>query len=336
MTLSRDRAEEIISRFPEQRILVIGDLILDRYVYGSVRRISPEAPVPVVHVTQEKSMPGGASNVAWNIQALGGKAEVSGLLGRDGAGESLLNLLRDGGVGVDGVLSLDSIQTTVKTRVIAERQQVVRVDREQALKWSEADRARFCELIVRQTHQASGSILEDYGKGVVDQSVVRVAIDAARARAIPIGYDPKSDHVLEVHGVTFATPNRKEAYETLGRPEPLEDQDPMQDKELLAVGRQLLSLWGAGFLAITLGPQGMLLLDQQKDSIPAHVPTRAREVFDVSGAGDTVIGVCTLALAAGATHLEAAELANYAAGVVVAKLGTATCTPDELLDRINA
>ena len=333
MTLSRDRAKRLIKQFADQRILVVGDLMLDRYIYGAVRRISPEAPVPVVNVTHEKCMPGGASNVAWNIQTLGGRGEVAGVVGKDRDAQSLTALLKQGDVGVAAVFAYDRVRTTVKTRIIAERQQVVRVDWEDPLELEGEALDACCNLIRSQIAKVDGVIIEDYGKGVIRQAVVDTVVEAARERKIPVGYDPKDDHALNVAGVTVATPNRKEAYHAVGMTEPLRDRPPLEDPDLVEVSKRLMEKWGVELLAITLGPQGMFLLEE--GSKPVHVPTRAREVFDVSGAGDTVIAVCTLALAAGATHRETVELANYAAGVVVGKLGTAPCTADELLDSIE-
>ncbi len=330
MTLTRDRAQELLTAFGQQRILVVGDLMLDRYIYGLVRRISPEAPVPVVDVHEEKNMPGGASNVAWNIQSVGGHSVVGGTMGDDAAGNDLRRLLGEGGVSVSGVYTLPKARTTVKTRIIAERQQVVRVDWEDELSFTETDLASFRARLDQEVRSATGVIIEDYGKGVVCPSVVEAVIRAAASAGVPIGYDPKENHDLDVRGVTLATPNRREAYLAAGVPEPRHTAPaPLKDDGLLQVGRILLKKWGVQQLLITLGAQGMLLLEA--GAPPRHIPTRAREVFDVSGAGDTVIALSLLALASGASFHEAAELANYAAGVVVAKLGTATCSPEELL-----
>ncbi len=333
MTLSPARAKEIIGEFDARRILVIGDLMLDRYIYGTVRRISPEAPVPVVNVIHEKSMPGGASNVAWNVQSLGGQGEVAGVIGKDRDAQTLTALLQQGGVGVDALWTHDDVRTTVKTRIIADRQQVVRVDWEDALELTGEHLDGFCRRMADRIAHVDGVIIEDYGKGVIRQEVVNEALSAARARDIPVGYDPKDDHTLDVRGATVATPNRKEAFMALGKREPLQERPPLEDPELVEVSKQLRDKWGVELLVITLGPHGMFLLDERDK--PVHVPTRAREVFDVSGAGDTVIAVCTLALASGASHREAVELANYAAGDVVARLGTAPCTAEALLDRIE-
>ncbi len=333
MTITAQRAKRILANSRRQRVLVIGDLMLDRYIYGGVSRISPEAPVPVVCVTHEKIMPGGASNVAWNVQSLQGRAAVCGVLGRDHAGSELSALLRRGGVSVDGALVLGKSRTTVKTRIIAERQQVVRVDWDNRLELAGRSLREFCRRAAREVERAAGVIIEDYGKGVIRQEVVSTVLAAARRKGIPVGLDPKENHELDVRGITVATPNRKEAFGIAGVPESAPQPDPLQDPALQQVGRILLRKWEPEFLLITLGSQGILLLT--KDGSAKHVPTRAREVFDVSGAGDTVIATCVLALAAGASAVEAAELANYAAGIVVGKLGTATCSPAELLSYLG-
>ena len=328
MTIKSDRVKQLLQLFPRQRLVVIGDLMLDRYIHGTVDRLSPEAPVPVVHVTREKSMPGGASNVAWNVLALGGQVALCGLLGHDSAGRELREILVKGGMQTDGILDLLNLRTTVKTRIIAERQQVVRVDWEDRLRLDEITLEAFCRRVAAEVKKSTGVILEDYGKGVLHQRVTDAALTAARAADIPSGLDPK-DYTLQLAGLTLATPNRKEAFAAAGVPETPPGAEPLRDAELLWVGEALMKKWTPRQLIITLGPQGMLLLGG--DGAPRHVPTRAREVYDVSGAGDTVIATCVLALAAGADFVEAAEIANYAAGVVVGKMGTATCNPAELL-----
>ncbi len=329
MAIELKRARELLARFPRKKILVVGDLMLDRYIYGAVSRISPEAPVPVVHVSREFAVPGGATNVAHNIRAIGGGSAVAGIIGSDKAGSELAALLRKSGVGLRAVQKLAGHPTTVKTRIVAERQQVVRVDWESRLVLSRSQLAVFCRRVEREMLRADGVIIEDYGKGLIRQEIVSAVLKAAKRRGIPVGLDPKDNEELNVAGVTLATPNRKEAFFAANVEDPGAKENPLRDEALFRVGRILLRKWRPGLLAITLGPHGMLLLE--KDKPPKHVPTRAREVFDVSGAGDTVIGACTLAVAAGATFEEAAEIANYAAGVVVGKVGAATCTPEELI-----
>ncbi len=333
MSITQKRASQLLRKFQRRRVLVVGDLMLDRYVYGSVSRISPEAPVPVVQVTKETSMPGGASNVACNIRALGGKASVAGMIGKDAAGMELRWLLTHADVEVECAMMFAGAGTIVKERIIAERQQVVRVDFERATDWSARQSEKFLAMLALDLGRADGVIIEDYGKGAVTQKVVDLILVAAAKRGIPVGLDPKEGHDLDMKGISVATPNRREAFAIAGMPDPGAKENPLADKALRKTGEILMEKWEADNLAITLGPQGMYLMSRGK--VPRHVPTRAREVFDVSGAGDTVIAACVTALAAGAEFLEAAELANIAAGVVVGKLGTASCAPDELLNHMR-
>ncbi len=334
MKISIQRAQELLQCAECKRILVVGDLMMDRFVYGTVSRISPEAPVPVVRVSHEKSMPGGACNVASNLLALGGKASMAGVIGKDAVGDELKGQLSGNGVTLNAVIENPDQPTCIKTRIVAERQQVVRVDREEYFQLSEEALAEFCKLIEQEMEQADGAIIEDYGKGSVQQAVVDAVIAAAAKTGIPVGYDPKDDHILKMEGVSVVTPNRKEAFGSAGIPEGKPAENPLEDIALLKVGQILAEKWKAKHTLITLGPHGMLLLNEGDK--PQHIPTRAREVFDVSGAGDTVIATYVLALACGATYLEAAELSNFAAGVVVGKLGTATCTRKELIDYMKA
>lgn len=332
--ITSEQARDIVERFSGRPILVVGDLMLDRYISGSVSRISPEAPVPVVRVTHEHSQPGGAANVALNIQSLGGKAVVAGVTGRDAAAEELQELLFTGGIRTTGVLARDEMATTVKTRIMAERQQVVRVDHERAAGGIPADvEAALCERLGDLAADVDGIIVEDYGKGVVTQNVLDAVLGAARERGIPVGFDPKQNHELSVAGVALATPNYAEARAAAGMSG--SDSVPAAADDLLArIADELRKKWRAGLLIITLGPQGMYMLPEGGEA--QIIPTRAREVFDVSGAGDTVIATAMLAAVAGADHLAATSLANYAAGVVVGKIGTATCSPDELLASVKA
>ena len=334
MNITQKRAENLIKRFAKARVLVVGDLMLDRFVYGSVDRISPEAPVPVVRVTEELCMPGGASNVACNIRALGGQAAVAGMIGKDSAGVELRWLLTHTGVDVECAMMIPGATTIVKERIIAERQQVVRVDFEKPVAWSARQNDKFLSLLALELEKADGVVIEDYGKGAVTQAVVDLVREAAVKRGIPVGLDPKEGRDLDFSGITLATPNRKEAFAIAGLTDKGVKEKPLADKGLKRAGEILLERWGAKHLLITLGPMGMYMAT--RGQAPRHVPTRAREVFDVSGAGDTVIATCVTALAAGAKFGESAELANMAAGVVVGKLGTASCTPEELLASMKA
>lgn len=331
--MKSERARRLARAFERQRILVVGDLMLDQYIHGAVERISPEAPVPVVRVTQERQVPGGSANVAANVCALGGKAIVAGVVGRDRAGQDLLRLLGARGIGTGGVRTVTGMRTTVKMRVLADRQQVVRVDWDPAVTFPEREVDAFCAQLEKQVALCTGVVIEDYSKGIVRQEVVDVVLNAARKKGIPVGLDPKDNLDLSISGITLATPNYREAHACAGVPlKRPPSGNPLDDRSLRKAGQILLERWKPEQLIVTLGPQGMYLVSAGKP--PRVIPTRAREVFDVSGAGDTVIATCLLALAAGASFDEAAVLGNNAAGVVVGKLGTATCSPDELLTSV--
>jgi D-beta-D-heptose 7-phosphate kinase/D-beta-D-heptose 1-phosphate adenosyltransferase len=328
--INRARAGELLAAAQGKRVLIVGDVMLDRYIMGSVSRISPEAPVPVVYVLNENAVPGGAANVALNIQSLGGQALMAGLVGDDAAAGELKGLLSRQGIATDGLLECPGLRTTVKTRVIAERQQVVRFDHEGTFEQVTSRTGRLRQPLAALVATADGVIVEDYGKGVVQDDVVRQVMLLARDKGIPVGYDPKDDHPVAISGLAVATPNFKEACVAAGESphEPLVD--PLTDPRLARAAAVLLEKWTPALLAITLGPHGMYLCSA--NTAPILLPTRAREVFDVSGAGDTVIAATLLALVAGADRVEAAGLANYAAGVVCAKVGTAPCHAAELLD----
>lgn len=304
--------------------------MLDRFIFGDSSRISPEAPVPVVHVSREQEMPGGACNVAMNVVSLGGRSRVCGTVGDDYHGGILQRLMAEAGLECEGVVVDSESTTTVKTRIIAQRQQVARVDYESLVELSEVVIGEVGSRIERLVGVSDAVVIEDYGKGVVNQRVVDAVISAAGRRGIPVGFDPKDNHELDVRGVTVATPNRKETFEAAGAVDRFSGEAPLQDRNLLQAAATLFGRWGPSTLMVTLGADGILLYTDEGDAV--HVPTRAREVFDVSGAGDTVIAVFVSALAAGAEHYEAAELANFAAGVVVGKLGTAVTTPNELIE----
>lgn len=333
MGITQKRAADLLKKFGRRRVLVVGDLMLDRFVYGTVSRISPEAPVPVVKVARETSMPGGASNVACNIRTLGGRTAVAGMIGKDAAGVELRWLLTHADVEVECAMLFAGASTIVKERIIAERQQVVRVDFERTATWSSKQSEKFLAMLAVELGRADGVIIEDYGKGAVTQEVADLVLKIALRRGIPVGLDPKDGHDLNFKGITVATPNRREAFAIAGVIDPGAKENPLADKALLKTGEILMDKWAAENLAITLGPQGMFLMTRGRP--PRHVPTRAREVYDVSGAGDTVIAACVTALASGAGFLESAELANIAAGVVVGKVGTASCSPEELLQHMK-
>jgi rfaE bifunctional protein kinase chain/domain len=324
------RVEELLQRFPSKRILVIGDLMLDEFVWGRVSRISPEAPVPVVEVVRESYYPGGAANVARNVREFTPSISVMGLVGEDGHAARLRQLLAENGIGLDALQSDRTFQTIVKTRIIARQQQVVRVDREKPQPLSEQGRAQSVNKIRELLPNIDAIIFEDYGKGLLQQEFVDEVTSLARTDGKLIPADPNPNNRLVWRGMTAVKPNRSEAFaaanQTWREPGP----DPLQDGPLLRVGAELLRLWNPDLLLVTLGEQGMILFSRNQS--PFHVPSRAREVYDLSGAGDTAIALFTLALASGSSPREAAEISNHASSVVVGKLGTATLSPQELLE----
>lgn len=332
--LTRARARHILAAAPENRLLVIGDVMLDQFIWGNVARISPEAPVPVVDFASESFMPGGAANVARNLTALRAPAELFGVIGRDAPAAELKRLFAAHAIDCRGVLSAAARRTSVKTRIVAQTQQVVRIDRESREPLDGRTAGRLIHTLEANLEGVAAIIVGDYGKGVVTQPLLDQLRALCRARGIWLSMDPKPVHRLDLSGLSLITPNRKEAFELAGLPDEMRAADPLQDASLLRVSEQLLGDLRLALLLITLGEQGMLLCERGRG--PIHIPTVAQEVFDVSGAGDTVIAVFTMAIAAGARPLEAAALANHAAGLVVGKVGTATVTPDELLAGIRA
>jgi D-beta-D-heptose 7-phosphate kinase/D-beta-D-heptose 1-phosphate adenosyltransferase len=315
------RAQELLQRFAQLNVLVAGDLMLDEFVWGNVSRISPEAPVPVVEVTGESFYAGGAANVARNLREFGARVSVTGLTGADDSGRRLLSLLAESGIDSTCILADPARRTIIKTRVIARHQQVVRIDRESPMAPTDAQAEQLLARIAPCLQSFDAIILSDYAKGFLTPAFVENLCRAAQGKVITV--DPSPLNPLPWREVTAVKPNLKEAAAAAQLP-------PGATPE--AIGAALLRQWGAALVLITMGEQGMLLLEGGAE--PYHTPTRAREVFDVSGAGDTAISVFTLGLAAGATAREAAELANHASGVAVGKLGTATVTPEELLESI--
>lgn len=326
--LELSRVDQLLAVFPTKRILVVGDVMLDRYLWGNVNRISPEAPVPVVHVQRESCYPGGAANVARNLTPFTRSVSLIGVVGQDEHSRLLDQTLAEGHIGSDALLRLPDYTTIVKTRVIARQQQVVRVDRECPHPLTAEQVAPAIEFIRERVSQYDAIILEDYGKGLLQQSLVDAVTAIARQRGIIVTADPNPNNRIDWNGVSIVKPNRQEAFRMAGLPEPEPSGPPLLDQALLEVGRRLLDLWTAEMILITLSQHGMMLF--RRGQAPAHVPARTREVFDVSGAGDTAIALLTLTLAAGGDPLEAVQISNLASGVVVGKLGTATLTPEEL------
>jgi rfaE bifunctional protein kinase chain/domain len=307
-----DRLEEIQKNFVGKRIAVVGDLMLDRYYWGTISRISPEAPVPVVEVDEESTRLGGAANVANNIASLGGVPMMIGVVGKDIGAEILQKLVVNNGFPTDGIVVDNSRPTTIKTRVIAHGQHVVRIDQEEKFDLSADAQARVIACLKSQIGSLDGIILEDYNKGVLTKELIKAVIQLAKEHKKTITVDPKSNNFFEYQGISVFKPNRKEAEEALGhRLQSLPDME--------AAARTLLARLDAESVLLTLGEKGMLLIE--KNGSFAHVETKARHVADVSGAGDTVIATLTMAMVAGGSVRESAALANYAGGIVCGEVG---------------
>lgn len=323
------RLDAILERAAAKRFLVIGDLMLDEFVWGKVGRISPEAPVPVVEVTGESFYPGGAANVARNLRELIDRVAVLGMIGEDRSGEQLRDLLSGQQIDMLDCGKSGDFRTIVKTRIIARQQQVVRVDREQIVEPPAEQIKRVVSAVRQSLPQIDAIIFEDYGKGFLKGELVAEIARNARAAGKIVAADPNPRHPIDWSGMTVVKPNRSEAFLAAGIPWREPDESPADDADLIQAGEALLKKWGAKYLLITLGEHGMMLF-QEKER-PHHIPTKARQVFDVSGAGDTAIALFTLALCCEATPIEAAEIANHGSAVVVGKLGTATVTRAELV-----
>ena len=327
-TLSRSRLSQILKTAENQRILVVGDLMLDQYLFGRVRRISPEAPVPIVELENETFVPGGAANVARNLGALGGTASLFGCIGADQSANTLIGLLKASRVDCGRVLRRADQTTTLKTRIIAHQQQVVRIDRESNRPPSKRQIINITRRIELALPSAAAVIIADYAKGMIVEPLLGSIKRLCQERGIWLSCDPKPANSIDLSGLSLLTPNRKETFELAGIPEPHRASSPLNDQPLLDAAKKLMESLRPDLLLITLGEQGMLLCQTANE--PFHIPTAAQEVYDVSGAGDTVIAAFTLAVAAGASPIEAAIFSNYAAGVVVAKVGTATASPEEI------
>jgi D-beta-D-heptose 7-phosphate kinase/D-beta-D-heptose 1-phosphate adenosyltransferase len=327
--LTVERARKLLKAAGETRILVLGDVMLDQFIWGSVARISPEAPVPVVDFERESFMPGGAANVARNLVALNVPTELFGTVGQDHAAGELKGLLLAQKIGCAGLLANATRPTSLKTRIVAQTQQVVRIDRETRDGLNAGLTKQLLSALIPELKDADAVIVCDYGKGVVTQPLLNEIKALCHSRGIWLSLDPKPVHRLNLSGISLITPNRKEAFELANLPDETRNTNPLADANLMQVAERLLNELRPAVLLITLGELGMLLC--QRGQKPFHIPTVAQEVFDVSGAGDTVIASFTLAIAAGASPLEAAILSNYAAGIVVGKIGTATTSPEELV-----
>jgi D-beta-D-heptose 7-phosphate kinase/D-beta-D-heptose 1-phosphate adenosyltransferase len=322
--------DESLHSLSSARILVIGDVMLDHFVWGNVRRISPEAPVPVVEVVREDLFPGGAANVARNLAEFTKHSFIMGRVGNDGAAQQLRGLLETEGVSTDTLIVNDTLPTISKTRIAARQQQIVRVDRETLAPLTDGELADVERIVRAKLPELDALIIEDYGKGFITQPLVALLTRLAKEADKLITVDPSPRNPLDWKGATLVKPNRLEAFAAAGIDDRHNPGDPSKDPQLLEVGRRLLDKWQVPHVLVTLGEQGMIIFSA--NAPPHHIPTRAREVYDVSGAGDTAIALLTLALASGMSLHDAAEVANHASGIVVGKLGTATLTPAELLE----
>jgi rfaE bifunctional protein kinase chain/domain len=312
VVFKKQRLDEIFQNFNNKRIFVIGDLMLDVYIWGKVGRISPEAPVPIVEVEEESYRFGGAANVGMNVKSLGGIPVLVGVIGYDKEGTVIDALIEENDLEKDGIFYDDNRPTTVKTRIIAHNQHVVRVDREDKKDISEEMENKILQFLQQRKNEIDGIILEDYNKGVLTKNLIKQVIDFANQNKILITVDPKFDNFFEYQNVTVFKPNRKETEDALGIKLDSEE-------KVFEAGRRLKEKLNPEYLLLTRGEKGMTLFSKNGD---VHtIPTRARKVADVSGAGDTVIATITMALAAGAEIEEAATIANRAAGLVCEEVG---------------
>jgi len=322
--------QKAVENFSRAEILVIGDIIVDHFIWGSVSRISPEAPVPVVNVTKENLLLGGSANVLRNIFSLGGRGELCGIIGNDAMGDQLVDLVRRLPASTDGII-MGSRPTTVKTRIIAQGQQVVRFDREQSGIPSREPLTGMLSYLEKSLIKFDAVIISDYAKGVVNEQFMRKLfqlrsnIQRRKGRDIPLIVDPKPINYHHFVGATVVTPNHHEAMLLSGIR--IED-----DQTLLAAARHIKDDIECGSVLITRGEHGMTLLDEHDNFIT--IPAMAKEVYDVTGAGDTVAATLAMGLAVGCSMKESAILANHAAGIVVGKVGTAAVTTDELISRL--
>ena len=322
-----DRLKKIIFRFNKSSILVVGDCMIDKYVWGDVKRISPEAPVPVVDAQSQTSRLGGAANVVQNLRALGVTTYLVSLCGNDQDGKLMQKMLNKIGCRIDGLFVSDTRPTTSKTRIMARHQQVVRVDNEITGDLNKKEHEHLWNSIKNFIPKVQGVIISDYAKGVISQPFIGALLKKCESQKMFVAIDPKERHFNLYKGVSIMTPNLKEAHIALGIPNAFCSDDDVKD-----LGWRIVNKFGLQYLLITLSERGMALFEK-KDKIFTHLPTMAQKVFDVTGAGDTVISVYSAAITCKASPYEAAYLANQAAGLAVAELGTATVDPMSLLEK---
>lgn len=325
MKIDKRKVSGIISRFKDKNILIVGDLILDHYIFGKVERISPEGPVPVVWANKENFVCGGAANVGLNLASLGSKVSLCGVLGKDHFGNVLFSHIKNKNIDTGLIIKDNSRPTTIKTRILAHHQQIVRVDWESLEFLSLKVNKMILDKIRKNIDNFDAVIIEDYGKGVINPEVVAEVVSLCKNKKKIIAVDPKEEHFDYYTGATVLTPNLKEAQAAA-------NMKVRTKEEIGLLAGVLKEKLKPQALLITLGEDGMALFCEGKQY---HIPTAALEVFDVTGAGDTVIAVFTVALASGASFWEAAVLSNFAAGIVVGKLGAAAIDKKELLDKIQ-
>jgi len=319
--ISKKRALGIINHFSSSKVLVVGDIMVDQFIWGKVSRISPEAPVPVVEVTSETLLFGGCANVLNNIFSIGGKVAVTGIIGSDDMGRWVIRQFRKMGIDTKGIIIEQNRPTIVKTRVVAHHQQVVRFDRENKNPVDSDNIQIILEYIKAMRDELGAIIVSDYNKGIITKKLIDGVRDVIAGRNIVLCVDPKQNDFSFYRGCDIITPNHHEAGRALGV-------DLLNEEDILRGGRDLLEKYDFKAVLITRGEEGMTLFERNKDI--TSIPTVAKEIFDVTGAGDTVIGVLALCVAAGASFREAAAMANHAAGIVVGKVGTAAVSQDEL------
>ena len=323
INFSKQRIKKLFSSFQDKKIVVVGDLMLDHYIWGSVAKISPEAPVPVVDVQKESYRFGGAANVINNLKNLGADVFPIGVLGQDRGGELLINLFQKEDLSVEGLICAPQRTTTIKTRIIAHNQHVVRIDREIKSAIQAKIQKKIIDLLKTHLNDADGLILEDYNKGLLTPALIEKIIKLARDKDIRIMVDPKFDNFFAYKNTTLFKPNRKEIADKLGV--------TLKTKEnIIAAGKKLQQRLHCQAVLITLGEEGMILFDTEEE--PLTISTKAVKVHDVSGAGDTVIATLAVAVAAGANFREAASIANYAAGIVCGEVGIVPVNFNHLLD----
>jgi rfaE bifunctional protein kinase chain/domain len=323
--MSQKRLKRIVNDFSHSSIMVVGDSMLDEYVWGDVARISPEAPVPVVHIQSRSSRLGGAANVVQNLKSLGVTPYLVSLCGNDDTGNHLRKKLEQSGCKSDGLIASPHRSTTIKTRIMARHQQIVRVDSETVTDLTKEEAGALWDIVSSLIPRVKGVIISDYSKGVVSTPFIARILAACKKRSLFVAIDPKERHFDLYKGVSVITPNLKEAHAVLGAPNA-----QVNDREIEILGWKIVKKLDLPSLLITLSERGMALFERDSRTF-SHLPTVARNVFDVTGAGDTVISVYASAITSGAKPIEAAYLSNHAAGIIVGELGTACVTPASLL-----